>query len=205
VYRSVAVRDWSAGSAFNARPGRAHPADVNLAVLDSRAVSWPSAPTGRSLLRATPGNAASGLTAIHVFSVVAMKPKHHEGGCLCGAIRFRATAEPENAHTCSCENCRKHSGGLTLTWVEFPAHSVEWVGPGGKPATWRSSPHSSRAFCGSCGSTIGAIDDAPTVAIATGALDKPHLKAFAPRHHSCISRRPRWWHVRSDHEPGGKG
>ena len=43
--------------------------------------------------------------------------------------------------------------------------------------------------------------DEPTIAIVTGALDKPHLKEFAPRYHSYVSRRPRWWHVSSDHEP----
>ncbi|WP_395668547.1 GFA family protein [Rhodoferax sp.] len=130
--------------------------------------------------------------------------KHYEGGCLCGSIRFRVTGEPAKPHTCSCESCRKHSGALTLTWVEFPAQNVQWVGPGGKPSTWRSSSYSSRAFCSSCGSTIGAIDDAPTVAIATGVLDKPHLREFAPRYHSYVSRCPRWWHAQSDYESGGK-
>jgi hypothetical protein len=43
--------------------------------------------------------------------------------------------------------------------VEFPAASVEWIGPGG------------RAFCSTCGTTIGAIDDDPIVALATGAHD----------------------------------
>ena len=138
------------------------------------------------------------------FSVVSMKPKHYEGGCICGHIRFRVTGEPGRPHTCSCESCRKHSGSLTLTWVEFPAQSVEWIGPGGKPSAWRSSSYSCRAFCSACGSTIGAIDDEQTVAIATGALDKPNLKEFAPRHHSYTSRRPRWWHVKSDHESGGE-
>ncbi|MFY7867081.1 GFA family protein [Roseateles sp.] len=147
---------------------------------------------------------ASSADEHQLLCVLAMKPKHYEGGCLCGFIRFRVSGEPGKPHTCSCEICRKHSGSLTLTWVEFPAHSVEWLGPGGKPSTWRSSSYSSRAFCSSCGCTIGAIDDEPTVAIATGALDKPHLLEFAPRYHSYISRRPRWWHLQSDHESSDK-
>jgi hypothetical protein len=129
-----------------------------------------------------------------------LKPKQYDGGCLCGAIRFRAAGKPGKPHTCSCENCRKHSGAYTLSWVEFPADMVEWIGPGGKPSTWRSSSYSSRAFCSTCGTTIGAIDDDPVVALATGTFDKPHLKEFAPTYHSYISRRPRWWHVKSDHE-----
>jgi hypothetical protein len=131
-----------------------------------------------------------------------MNPKLYEGGCLCGAIRFRATGLPGKPHTCSCATCRRHSGALTLAWVEFPSDAVEWTGPGGRPSVWRSSPYSSRAFCSVCGSTLGAIDDAPTVALATGIFDKPHLEDLAPTAHSYVSRRPRWWHVQSDHEPG---
>lgn len=126
-------------------------------------------------------------------------PKVLEGGCLCGAIRFRATGTPGKPHTCSCATCRRHSGALTLSWVEYPAEAVDWVGPGGRPATWRSSSYSSRAFCPACGTTLGALDDAPTVALATGAFDQPHLRALAPAYHSYRSRRPRWWHVSSDH------
>jgi hypothetical protein len=39
--------------------------------------------------------------------------------------------------------------------------------------------------------------------LVTGVLDKPHLKDFAPTFHSYVSRRPRWWHVKSDHECSG--
>jgi hypothetical protein len=127
-------------------------------------------------------------------------PRLLEGGCLCGAIRFRAQGVPGKPHTCSCETCRRHSGALTVVWVEYPADAVAWVGPGGRPSAWRSSPWSSRAFCPACGTTLGALDDAPTVALVTGAFDKPHLRELAPTDHSYRSRRPRWWHVRSDHE-----
>jgi len=140
----------------------------------------------------------------HLFSVVAMTTKHYKGGCICGSIQFWVTGAPGKPHTCSCESCRNHTGSLTLTWVKFHVQCVAWVGPGGKPLTWRSSLYSSRSFCSSYGSTIGAIDVEPTVAIATGALDKPHLKEFAPRYHSYVSRRPRWWHVQSDNESRAK-
>jgi hypothetical protein len=116
-----------------------------------------------------------------------------EGGCLCGHIRFRATGEPGFPHTCSCGMCRRHTGSLTATWVEFPREAVEWTGPGGAPATWRSSARSSRAFCPVCGCSLGAIDDAPVVALLTGAFDKPHLKELVPLSHSYVSGRPRWW------------
>lgn len=70
----------------------------------------------------------------------------YSGGCLCGHIRFQAHGLPCNPHSCSCDFCRRHSGAPTLCWVEFPRQAVEWNGPGGMPALYRSSPYSSRAF-----------------------------------------------------------
>lgn len=79
----------------------------------------------------------------------------------------------ENPHTCSCSICQKHTGAYSVSWVEFDAQDVTWTGQGDKPAVWRSSNISSRAFCSHCGSSVGAIDDAPTVALLTGVFDEP--------------------------------
>jgi hypothetical protein len=117
------------------------------------------------------------------------------GGCLCGHTRFEAKGDPAKPHTCSCRMCQRHSGGLTLTWVEYPRDSVKWTGPGRKPKTWRSSEFSKRAFCPKCGSTLGAIDDKPVVALATGVFDKPQLLPLKPAYHSFKGGRPKWWHV----------
>jgi hypothetical protein len=87
--------------------------------------------------------------------------------------------------------CQRHSGALTLAWVEFPTDRVEW----------RSSEKSSRAFCPTCGSTLGAIDDAPTVALVLGTFDAPNRKHLAPVAHSYTSPRPKWWHVAIGERP----
>jgi hypothetical protein len=121
------------------------------------------------------------------------KPKVYEGGCLCGNIRFTAAGPALKPHTCSCKLCQRHSGALTLLWAEFPSTSVQWTGPGGIPATWRSSEWSSRAFCPICGSTIGAIDDKPVVALAVGAFDANNRAELAPVSHSYIGKLPKWW------------
>jgi hypothetical protein len=125
------------------------------------------------------------------------KEKHYEGGCLCGNIRFQAVGPALKPHTCSCKMCQRHSGSLTQMWVEFLRSQITWNGPGGEPSTWRSSDFSSRAFCKLCGSTIGAIDDKPTVAITLGTFDSPNRKELAPQFHSYVSKRPKWWHVNS--------
>lgn len=117
-----------------------------------------------------------------------------EGGCLCGHIRFSAKGEPDFPHGCSCRMCQRHSGAPVLVWVSYPAEAVTWLGEGGAPSVWRSSDISSRAFCPRCGSTLGALDDAGTIGLVTGAFDRVSLAALAPVSHSYRSSRPRWWY-----------
>lgn len=116
-----------------------------------------------------------------------------EGGCLCGHIRYRASGPALQPHTCSCRNCQRHSGALTQMWIEFEQHQLQWTGAGGAPALWRSSEVSSRAFCPVCGSTLGAVDDAATLAIAVGTLDQLPDHGIAPEFHSFSDELPLWW------------
>lgn len=118
--------------------------------------------------------------------------KIRSGGCLCGSIRFEATGEPGNPHTCSCDICQRHSGASSLAWVEFDRDAVTWTGEGGTPSTFRSSDYSSRAFCPVCGSTLGAIDDAPTVALVSGSFDDRDDEALRPLSHSFEDVCPAW-------------
>ncbi|MCA3559804.1 MAG: GFA family protein [Aestuariivirga sp.] len=113
----------------------------------------------------------------------------YTGGCLCGHIRFAAEGPPLKPHTCSCTMCQRHSGALTLQWVEFPAEKVTWST---KPSVWRSSDYSSRSFCPKCGSTLGAIDDKPVVALVLGSFDSANRKELAPEYHSYVGKRPAW-------------
>lgn len=117
------------------------------------------------------------------------------GGCLCGAVRFEVTGEGGNPHRCSCRNCQQRTGAPTVAWVEFTCDQVRWTGTAGVPATYRCSEYSSRAFCATCGSSIGAIDDAPTVALLVGSFDDATQAAFAPEYHSFDDARPGWWPV----------
>ena len=115
------------------------------------------------------------------------------GRCHCGAIRFEAEGPPLKPHSCSCKMCQRHTGSLTASWVEFPRDAVRWIGPSGEPSTWRSSDISSRAFCGTCGSSLGAIDDQPTIALLLGSFDRTSAADLKPAYHSYKGGRPKWW------------
>jgi hypothetical protein len=80
----------------------------------------------------------------------------HDGGCLCGKLRFRVTAPMLESGYCHCRMCQKNSGAPVVAWVTFPAASFSWIGEPGTYAAkaavlpvpvcaWprRSSPRSS--------------------------------------------------------------
>lgn len=96
-----------------------------------------------------------------------------EGGCLCGAVRYRATAEPLRGVICHCRMCRRHSGAPALAFVHFPVDAFEWIAS--SPSWFRSSANAERGFCSRCGSTLGMREDvlADRVQVCIGSLDEP--------------------------------
>ena len=75
-----------------------------------------------------------------------------EGGCLCGAVRFRAAGSPKWVIWCHCQSCRRHSGAPVSVFAGFEAPAVEVTK--GEITKFASSPGTIRGFCGRCGSTM---------------------------------------------------
>lgn len=96
-----------------------------------------------------------------------------EGGCLCGAVRYRATADPIRVVNCHCGLCRRVSGAAFLTHVHFALGDFTWMV--GEPTRYRSSSTAERGFCPKCGSTLTmhepVLDD--RVQVSLGSLDHP--------------------------------
>lgn len=113
------------------------------------------------------------------------------GGCLCGHIRLTATAEPTNAHFCTCRQCQRWSGAPAVAWADLPAASVRFDGPGGEPAWFRSSDRGERAFCPSCGGTVAArYDGSGVLEITVATLDDPD--ATVPLFQTNVESAPSW-------------
>ena len=120
-----------------------------------------------------------------------------EGGCLCGAVRYRATAGPLRCLICHCANCRKHSGAPCLSFVHFAVEAFAWQGA--EPKRYRSSRYAERGFCAECGSTLSMHEDvlSDRVQVTLGSLDTP--EAVAVDDHVWTASQIPWFEINDDH------
>ena len=121
---------------------------------------------------------------------------HHEGGCLCGGVRFEVNAPMIDSGYCHCRMCQKNSGSPVVAWTTFPAASFAWTR--GSPGTYASSATARRHFCTSCGSymVFQRADGANEISVNTAAFDDP--AAFPPRMHIFTESRIGWMHIDDD-------
>lgn len=73
------------------------------------------------------------------------------GGCLCGAVRVRATLPEDAVQLCHCRQCQRWTGGGMLASVRVA--DLEIMGEGAI-RHYRASGHGERAFCGTCGTSL---------------------------------------------------
>lgn len=126
-----------------------------------------------------------------------------EGGCLCGAVRYKASWPPAALVTCHCRNCQKQSGSALSVVAVLPRDGLQVEGElttFDDKGTSGQTVH--RRFCAKCGSPI--ISDTPRaeaqgiIFIKAGTLDD--VSDFDPSAHYWVqSAQP--WMVFPDGDP----
>ncbi len=113
-----------------------------------------------------------------------------EGGCLCGAIRYRVTGQPVATTLCHCRSCRRASGGTNVAWAVFDHSDFEWLS--GYPAAYCSSPGIEWLHCQYCSSLVGYRRSSRPehMDITTGTLDDPDR--FPPAVEIWLEHRIGW-------------
>jgi hypothetical protein len=99
----------------------------------------------------------------------------YAGGCLCGALRYRVTAEPLTIYACHCTDCQRRTGTAYALSMVVPRESV--VLAQGTPVEYQVPLPDGRVktgrACGNCSTRLwGEPVKAPQVAIVQpGTLD----------------------------------
>ena len=113
-----------------------------------------------------------------------------EGGCLCGAVRYRIRGEPLSSGTCQCRTCRKAAAAAIVPWIHLDSENFSFTG--GRPVDFNSSQSVTRTFCGRCGTplTYWTTTYGRTIDVTTCSLDDP--EAFPPVGHVWTSHSLSW-------------
>lgn len=110
-----------------------------------------------------------------------------QGGCLCGAVRFRIEEFlPKVAH-CHCSMCRKFHGAAYATIAGVPRSGFHWLAGEDALKGYTADNGTTRTFCRHCGSSLMFSSPraaADVVEVALGAVDgdvpvKPDAHIFA--------------------------
>ncbi len=130
------------------------------------------------------------------------RSKPFDGGCLCGALRYRCSASPFVAYACHCTACQKVTSSAFATCIQLPAESVTVTA--GKPRQVERMADSgntlSNFFCPECSSTLYVQNHArPRIkTVYVGTLDEPGAVSVAT-HIWTRSKLP-WLSLPSEHE-----
>ena len=117
-----------------------------------------------------------------------------EGGCLCGAIRYRLTGEPVAVTVCHCGDCQRQSGSAFGMSLVVRREQLEILR--GEPARYESRAASGAGkhafFCARCGVRLyNSLERMPeTFNVKPGTLDD--TRWLAPRLHVWTSSRQPW-------------
>ena len=117
-----------------------------------------------------------------------MNQKTFEGGCACGAVRFRASGSPMRVGMCHCMTCRQVHGSAFGSYAIFDGSAVTFTG---NTREWRSSEQGRRHFCLLCGSVAFMVyADRAEIALPLGAFDETGL--FEPAYELWCKHKEPW-------------
>jgi hypothetical protein len=125
-----------------------------------------------------------------------MDERSLEGGCQCGAIRYRVSGEPLLAALCHCTMCRRANAAPAVAWAMFREAQVAFLR--GRPTSYASSPGARRGFCAACGSQISFTADyiPGLIDLTIGSFDHP--ETVAPTLHYWDRERLPWLRFADD-------
>lgn len=120
-----------------------------------------------------------------------------EGGCLCGALRYRGLAPPVHAFYCHCRHCQQETGGPFAAELYLPSGTLEWSGSLASHAVAGDSGRPViRQRCGACGSPLFTLFNSEPnfLCVKIGSLDDASW--VVPEFHLYVASKAPWYTIR---------
>ncbi len=118
----------------------------------------------------------------------------HEGGCLCGGIRYHVEGDRSLICYCHCRMCQRAIGAAVTAWGSVPAKNFQILR--GQVVEYESSPRMRRGFCGNCGASLTGrytLKGESWVDFTLATLDDPSL--VVPTYHVHMASRIPWFNI----------
>jgi hypothetical protein len=113
-----------------------------------------------------------------------------EGGCLCGAVRYRIAGPVLHASRCHCATCRRAAGAEAVAWATVARADFAWTR--GAPRRHASSAGVARGHCAACGTSLSYLsqDEPETIDVTLASLDAP--ERVPPTRETWLEARLPW-------------
>ncbi len=119
-----------------------------------------------------------------------MSPEIFEGGCLCGATRFRVAGPAAKPCYCHCQSCRGAAGAPFVAWATFASASFRITR--GELARHRSSERVTRGFCPACGTALTYHNEELPEELDVTLVALDEASSIRPERHIWVSHKLPW-------------
>ena len=123
-----------------------------------------------------------------------MNTESGEGGCLCGAVRYRFALPALWVAHCHCSLCRRAQGAGFVTWVGTSGDKFELLGDASSLRLHHSTPEATRSYCGRCGTPLffESVRWPGELHVTLGSVDPPIAETLHPEGHVYWASHVAW-------------
>ena len=117
------------------------------------------------------------------------------GRCLCGAVAYEVSGEPEAAFYCHCGRCRRWTGSIVAALMVIQNDQLTVIKGRDHIQTYREEGHVNRSFCKTCGSSLFGFQwpDGPGTVIPMGTIEGDSV--VRPTMHINVTFKAPWHEI----------
>jgi hypothetical protein len=121
-----------------------------------------------------------------------------DGGCLCGAVRYRITQPLSAARYCHCTHCQRRTGTASSANGLVPREGFQLMSGEEHVRSYKPPTGVPKLFCGTCGSALFSGDPRSDeqVVVRLGTLDRD--PGIRPQYRQFVDSAASWEPIPDD-------